>query len=112
MSRCLLRFRNYCILHRKQMKIEHLAIWAQDLEALKSFYINFFNASSGEKYHNASKQFSSYFLSFDNGCRLELMQMPAIVTRSAGNVQYTGLAHFAISAGSKGNVDNMTEQLR
>ena len=55
------------------MKIEHLAIWVNDLEKMKTFYTKYFNASSGEKYHNPTKNFTSYFLSFDKGCRLELM---------------------------------------
>ena len=93
------------------MKIEHLAIWTNQLEVLKLFYTSFFGAKSNEKYHNPGKQFSSYFLSFDNGCRLELMEMPGI-SNETGMIQRTGLAHFAIAAGNKEEVDALTEQIR
>ncbi len=95
------------------MKIEHLAIWTNRLESLKAFYIRFFGASSNEKYYNPNKQFSSYFLSFNDGARLELMQMPAVPANSNDTIlQYTGLIHFAISAGSKEKVDALTEDIR
>jgi len=93
------------------MKIEHLAIWTNQLEALKSFYTSFFGARPNEKYYNPVKQFSSYFLSFDNGCRLELMEMPGI-DNETGTTQRTGLAHFAIAMGKKEEVDALTEQIR
>lgn len=95
------------------MKIEHLALWTNNLETLKAFYIRFFGASSNEKYYNPRKEFSSYFLSFSSGARLELMQMPGIPANSNDRVQqYTGLIHFAISTGSKKKVDALTEDIR
>ena len=94
------------------MKIEHLAIWTSDLETLKSFYVKHFGARSNEKYHNPTRQFSSYFLSFESGCRLELMQVPGLTSHEPVSGYFQGLAHFAISAGSKDEVDRMTEQLR
>lgn len=95
------------------MKIEHLAIWVKDIELMKDFYCNYFHATSNEKYINSSRQFQSYFLSFAHGPRLELMQM-LTVPDSINNVydQFTGLIHFAISLGSKENVDGITEQFR
>lgn len=94
------------------MKIEHLAIWVQDLESMKDFYVNYFNAKAGEKYHNSTKEFTSYFLSFNNGCRLELMQKPTIELKNDPTFEYHGLAHFAVSVGSKQGVDNLTNGLR
>jgi lactoylglutathione lyase len=95
------------------MKIEHLAIWTNNLEALKTFYIQFFGAISNEKYYNPNKQFSAYFLSFSDGARLELMQMPGIPANSNDTIQqYTGLTHFALSTGSKEKVDALTEDIR
>ena len=52
------------------MKIEHLAIWAKDLEKIKTFYLEFFELSANEKYFNPTKKFSSYFLSFASGARI------------------------------------------
>ena len=60
------------------MRIEHIAIWVKDLESMKDFYCKYFNAVAGKKYTNPKKKFESYFLSFDDGGRLELMSMPDI----------------------------------
>lgn len=94
------------------MKIEHLAIWADDIELLRGFYMHYFHVSCTEKYINAKRNFSSYFLSFGAGkTRLELMHIPDMGNpESRGNLK--GLAHFAISTGSKEAVDALTEELR
>jgi len=94
------------------MRIEHLAIWVNDLEKTKAFYETFFETNSGKRYHNASKNFNSYFLSFDSGARLELMHKPEITRILDENQEGIGLAHFAVSVGSKGRVDVLTEKLR
>jgi len=95
------------------MKIEHLAIWVEDLEGMKYFYSHYFNAKSGSKYFNPSKEFTSYFLSFDEGCRLELMHKPSISkNQNNANEEYVGIIHFAISVGSKEAVDELTDRLR
>ena len=95
------------------MKIEHLAIWVEDLEKMKTFYENYFQGKSGELYHNPNKNFKSYFLSFDEGCRLELMQKPEIPeNKNSIAEQHLGIIHFAISVGSKEKVDHLTEELR
>ncbi|HEY0653906.1 MAG TPA: VOC family protein [Chryseosolibacter sp.] len=95
------------------MRIEHLAIWVQNLEAMKTFYTTYFHCTSGQKYLNAKKNFESYFLSFQGGSRLELMHMPGI-EKHEGNYsnQFIGITHFAISVGSKDGVDSLTERLR
>ncbi len=64
------------------MKIEHIAIWAKDIEKLKDFYTHYFQATAGVKYFNEKKNFQSYFLTLDDNCRLELMQMPGILERT------------------------------
>ena len=95
------------------MRIEHVAIWTGNLETLKKFYIKYFNCTAEDKYHNASNDFESYFLSFDNSTRLELMQMPSIPNNlNNPKVQYKGIIHIAISVGSKENVVEITEKLR
>lgn len=95
------------------MKIEHLAIWVSELDKMKTFYEQYFQAKAGEIYHNPTKQFHSYFLSFQSGCRLELMHRPDIpVNLNDLKRQYLGFIHFAISVGSKEKVDQLTEQLK
>jgi lactoylglutathione lyase len=95
------------------MRIEHVAIWTGDLERLKRFYTKYFNCIVGNKYCNKSNDFESYFLSFDNSARLELMQMPSIPDNlNDPKIQYEGIIHIAISVGSKENVVEITEKLR
>ena len=95
------------------IKIEHMAMWVRDLEAMKAFYETYFGATAGEKYHNPTKAFTSYFLSFSSGPRLELMHRPDI---RPSNIQppeeQMGLIHLAISVGSRESVDQLTEHLR
>jgi lactoylglutathione lyase len=94
------------------MRIEHIAIWTFDLERLRAFYVKYFNAVGGEKYVNAKKGFHSYFLSFDDGARLEIMQMPGTVPADLKEHQRAGLTHLAISAGNQTAVDSLTETVR
>ena len=90
------------------MKIEHIAIWTIDLEKMREFYLQFFDLISNEKYHNPKKNFSSYFLSFPTGTRIELMFKPEIVEIVKTAEINVGLTHFAISVGSKEKVDELT----
>lgn len=94
------------------MKIEHLAIWVADLELMRNFYECYFGLASGEKYYNTTKDFTSYFLSFNDGARLELMHRPTIQDNNRRPQEYMGITHFAISVGSKEKVDALTERLR
>lgn len=94
------------------MRIEHLAIWVKDLDKMRAFYMTYFDATSNELYHNPTKQFSSYFLTFDSGARIELMHKPQINSGAHSGEDVFGYAHFAISLGSKESVDQMTELFR
>jgi len=97
------------------MKIDHLALWTFDLERSRLFYEKYFDAKAGDKYSNLKKDFESYFLSFNDGCRLEIMQMPGVIPldpEQLGGKQHTGLIHFAVSVGDKATVDILTEKLR
>lgn len=95
------------------MKIEHLAIWVDDLEKMREFYLNYFNVTSNEKYTNIKKGFTSYFLDFGEGkTRIELMNMQDIVQEPDKRGFTKGIAHFAISVGSKEAVNHLTERLR
>jgi lactoylglutathione lyase len=91
------------------MRIDHVAIWTRDIEAMRSFYMKYFNCISSNKYYNPTKGFTSYFLEFDSGCRIELMHCPAI-NRGARNELF-GYIHIAISLGSRESVDSFTKQI-
>ncbi|WP_192347517.1 VOC family protein [Algoriphagus sp. Y33] len=86
------------------MKIEHLAIWVDDLDKMKDWYCQSFAMRSGEKYENPAKGFSSYFLRFDSGSRIELMRKTDVQDSPYPRGMVSGLAHFAISVGSKEQV--------
>ncbi|WPP53124.1 VOC family protein [Catalinimonas niigatensis] len=92
------------------IKIEHIALWTQDLERSKEFYIKYFGAKSNDKYHNQKKQLETYFLQFDSGARLEIMKRPE-VHQIADQTFLSGLTHLAFSLGSKEKVDELTETL-
>ena len=46
------------------MKIDHIAIWTDDIETMRDFYLTYFDVTCGNKYVNPIKNFTSYFLSF------------------------------------------------
>ncbi|WNG32427.1 glyoxalase [Archangium minus] len=94
------------------MRIEHVAIWTRDIERLRSFYETYFQASTGPRYVNERKQFTSYFLSFASGARLEIMAKPLLVEASGADTTPTGYAHLALSTGSREAVDAMAERFR
>ncbi|AEV95733.1 VOC family protein [Pediococcus claussenii] len=92
------------------MKIEHAAIWVQDIEKIRNFYLKYFRVSSSEMYHNEKTGFYSYFLSFpDGGARLEVMHQDEALEKP--KKQY-GYAHIALSLGSKDAVNQMTNRLQ
>ncbi len=91
------------------MTIDHIAIWTNDLEKVKEFYLKYFNCTANEKYENKKKQFSSYFLSFSGGARIELMKSDSV--SETKQAETTGLAHLAINIGTKEKVDSLTKQI-
>ena len=95
------------------MIINHIAIWAQDLEVMKEFYMGYFGGKPGMKYHNPHKAFSSYFICFDSGARLELMKKPNVM-RSCRDVETerTGFCHVAFSLGTRKAVDVLSEKMK
>ena len=93
------------------MHIEHIAMYVNDLEKTKEFFVKYFNAISNEKYHNKKTGFSSYFLSFDNGSRLEIMNKPDLSDREK-QLAEMGYIHIAFRVGSKEAVDALTDRLK
>lgn len=93
-----------------EIKIEHIAMYVNDLEGAKAFFEKYFNAKSNEKYHNIKTGFRSYFLSFYGGARLEIMSKPNVADDEK-TLTKTGYAHLAFSVGSREKVDELTYQL-
>jgi len=93
------------------MRIEHVAMYVSDLEAAKNFFIKYFNASANDGYHNITTDFRSYFLSFGDGARLEIMNKPELEHNISG-LAHTGYIHIAFSLGSKEKVDELTNIMK
>ncbi|EAC4364438.1 glyoxalase/bleomycin resistance/extradiol dioxygenase family protein [Listeria monocytogenes] len=92
------------------MKIEHVALWTTNLEQMKQFYVTYFGATANDLYENKKKGFTSYFLTFEDGARLEIMSRTDVTGKTTG--ENLGWAHIAISTGTKEAVDELTEKLR
>ena len=93
------------------MKIEHIAMVVNDLEAAKDFFVTYLDGKANKLYHNKSTDFRSYFISFDDGARLELMNKPEM-SDTAKDIARTGYAHVAFSVGSAEKVDELTALLK
>jgi lactoylglutathione lyase len=95
------------------MKIDHIAIWTQHIDKMRHFYEKYFEGKSGDKYINPRKNFESYFIEFEKGSRLELMEQLEIDSKLHDDIQnYLGITHFAFATGNRTKVDQLTEQLR
>ena len=95
----------------QRMRIEHAAMYVKDLEKAKEFFIKYFGAVPNEGYHNKNTDFRSYFLSFDEGARLEIMTRPSM-DDAEKTAARTGLIHLAFGVGSEEKVDELTARLK
>ena len=93
------------------MKLEHVALYVNDLERAREFFMKYFDATSNDGYHNPVKKFRSYFLSFDDGSRLEIMNK-AEMDDAEKTLNRTGFIHIAFSVGGKEKVDALTARLK
>lgn len=93
------------------MKIEHIALWTNDIERLRTFYETYFQAVCGPKYYNLANKFESYFLAFSKGARLELMSKPDLDKQVNDSINI-GYSHFAFNLGTIQEVNRLTEKFR
>ncbi|EJU20612.1 glyoxalase-like domain protein [Peptoanaerobacter stomatis] len=93
------------------MKIEHIAMYVDNIEKTKEFFEKYFLAKSNLGYHNKTTNFRSYFMEFDDGARLEIMNKPAMVNVEK-SLNRTGYIHIAFSVGNKEKVDELTNRLQ
>lgn len=96
------------------MILEDVAIWTNNLEKLRDFYVRYFEGVANSKYSNESKQFHSYFLTFKSGARLELMSMPHIPGNTNDTItkQHLGIIHLAFGVDTIGEVDQKSIELK
>ena len=93
------------------MIIEHIAMYVNDLESARDFFVKYLGGRSNDGYHNKTTDFRSFFISFDSGARLELMTRPELMDLEKP-LNRTGYAHIAFSVGSREKVDELTDRLR
>ncbi len=86
-------------------------MYVNDLEKAKEFFEKYFGAVANKKYYNKTKGFSSYFLSFDEGARLEIMNIPSL-NKADTSPNRIGYIHIALSVGSREKVDSITKMLK
>ena len=93
------------------MKIEHIAMYVNDLEKAKDFFVEYFGGHANAGYHNKTTDFRSYFITFDEGARLEIMKKSGVADYEKLQAR-TGYIHIAFSVGNKEAVDVLTERLK
>ena len=96
------------------MKIDHVAIWTENLESLKDYYVKYFDGAASSLYTNHERKFHSYFISFNSGTRLEIMTMPNIPKNHHDTIsnQHQGIIHLAFGCETHQQVDEKAKQLR
>ena len=92
------------------MRVEHVALCVRDLEAMRDFYVAHLGATAGELYHNPRTGLRTYFLTFDGGARIELMQRLDALPGDAALRE--GWAHLCFAVESRAAVDAATARLR
>ena len=93
------------------MKIDHIAMYVNDLEAAKEFFVKYLGGKAKKMYHNIKTDFRSYFISFDDGARLEIMNKPGM-SDIEKSVDRTGFIHVAFGVGSREKVDKLTNRIK
>lgn len=86
-------------------------MYVRDLESARDFFVKYLNGQSNDGYHNRKTDFRSYFISFDDGARLEIMNKPGMDDQEK-TMARTGFIHVAFSVGSKEKVDELTKRLK
>ena len=93
------------------IQLAHIALYVQDLEGMKDFYVQHFDASASAKYHNPKTGLQTYFLSFSGGARLELMTRPELTPHPQQDAPAAGYNHIAFALGSRERVDALAQEL-
>ena len=93
------------------MRIEHIAMYVNDIEQAREFFMKYLDGKSNDGYHNKNTDFRSYFISFDDGARLEVMTKPNMVDANK-DLNRTGYVHIAFSVGSSEEVDRLSAELK
>ncbi len=93
------------------IKLDHMAMYVHNLEDMKDFFVRFFSAQANQMYHNPKTGLRTYFLTFADGSRLEIMNRPEVLIQEK-EIFLNGYTHIAFSVGSKKVVDDLTHVLK
>ena len=94
------------------MRIDHIALYCVDIEAMRDFFVSHFGCTSNEQYHNPRTGLRTYILTLpDGGARIEIMARPE-VTEPVTERFRAGYIHFSLAVGSKQAVDAKTQELQ
>lgn len=93
------------------MKIEHIAMYVNELESARDFFVKYLGGISNDGYHNEKTGFRSFFIRFEDGARLEIMNKPSMEDIEKP-VNRTGYIHIAFSVGRVEEVDRLTRVFR
>ena len=93
------------------MRIEHIALYVNDLEAARDFFVKYFDGKSNDGYHNPNTGLKTYFISFDEGTRLEIMNRPKMKDDTK-SIYRTGYSHIAFSVKSNEELESLTERIK
>jgi lactoylglutathione lyase len=94
------------------MQLEHFAIWTSQLDVLKDFYEKYFGGRAGAKYVDSTGRFSSYFITFPTGAKLEIMQLPEVQPRQHDQrYPVSGYTHMAFRVNTPDEVKILTQLL-
>lgn len=90
--------------------VDHIAIYVRDLELMRKFYTKWFGAVSNDGYYNPNTGLRTYFLTFDAGARIELMNRPALDNQNS-SVEHFGYTHLALKVNGAEMVNQLTAAL-
>lgn len=94
-------------------RIEHIALWTDDIDRCLQFYARWFGASPGMRYRNGAKGFESCFLGLAGGARIEVMRTTTLAPlRIEAGAQRMGLTHVALEVGDEAEVDRLAAGMR
>lgn len=92
------------------MGIAHTAIYVNDLEAQKDFFVRYFDGQTDEKYVNTRRGTAAYMIRFPDGSRLELIRKAGIAEICPQ--RYLGFVHIAFRVGDEQKVMELTWRLQ
>jgi len=92
------------------MKIDHVAMYVANIYMAKAFFVKYFGGVASEAYRNPGTGFMNYFISFEDGARLELMSKGGVELID-NKIERIGYAHVSFSVGSREAVNELTERL-